>query len=41
MVDVRSSDIAYGDFNIGCEMLKKSKNMGDLDAQKMIDLYCK
>lgn len=33
--------IAYGDFNIGCEMLKKSKNMGDLDAQKMIDLYCK
>ena len=33
--------IAYGNTDKGCKMLIKSKELGDLDAQEMIDEYCK
>ena len=33
--------IAYGNIDEGCKMLTKSKGLGDLYAQEMIDEYCK
>ena len=33
--------VAYGNIDEGGKMLTKSRELGDLEAQEMIDEYCK